>query len=106
MMPSLPASLYLARKSSAPEKATWVMYFWTSSPVMPMPLSSMLRVRASLSVRTTMRGASSLGACPREASFWYLEMASAALEIISLKKISLSEYSHFLMTGMIFWEWI
>ena len=31
--------LYLPKKSSAPEKAIWAMYFSTSSAVIPMPVS-------------------------------------------------------------------
>ncbi len=95
--------VYFVMKSVAPEKATWAMYFTTSSSVMPMPLSMKVSVPASLSTTTSMRsGASSRVAWPVLASQRSFLMASQALEIISRTNMSLSEYSHCLMTGMMF----
>ena len=108
MMPLSPSSgLYFFKNSSAPENATCAMYFLTSSAVMPMPLSVKVSVPFSASATTSMRqGASpSSGArlaSPIEIRRFILLTASQPLETSSRTNISLSEYSHFLMTGMIF----
>ena len=99
----LSSDVYLVMKSVAPEKATCAMYLTISSSVMPMPLSVKVSVPASLSITTSMRsGASSASAWPLDASQRYFFTASQALDTISRTNISLSEYSHCLMTGMIF----
>ena len=106
MMPApspLLSSVYLVMKSVAPEKATWAMYLTISSSDMPMPLSMKVSVPFSLSVITSMRsGASSPWAWPLLTSQRYLRMASQPLATSSRMKMSLSEYSHCLMTGMMF----
>ncbi|MNF02735.1 hypothetical protein D3C80_2019300 [compost metagenome] len=70
----------------------WAM---TSSRLMPMPLSSMVTVRASLSKLTrifrSLPPSSSAGVA--SASKRSLSTASEALEISSRRKISLFEYS-------------
>ena len=85
--------------SLAPEKATWLMYFLTSSAVMPMPVSEMVLVFCSLSTATFTFISSSLSGC----SMRNLVIASQALLTASRRNISLSEYSQRLMTGIIFW---
>jgi hypothetical protein len=62
---------------------------------MPMPLSVMVSVFASLSklTRTSRLGASSYSALSLSASKRSLSQASDALEISSRRKISLLEYS-------------
>jgi hypothetical protein len=46
------ASLNFSRNSVAPENATWLMYFFISSAVIPMPLSDTVIVFAVLSTAT------------------------------------------------------
>ena len=84
--------------SAAPEKATWLMYFRTSSAVMPMPVSEIRIVFFSLSTDTVTAISSSLSGW----SMRNLVIASHALDTASRRKISLSEYSQRLITGIIF----
>src|SRR5690606_31723245 len=67
----------------------------TSSRDMPMPVSRMVMVRASLSQLTSMRSSASPDSRPGLAidSKRSLSQASEALEISSRRKISLCEYS-------------
>ena len=106
--PSPILSLYFCIKSSAPEKATCVIYFFTSSSVIPIPLSLKVNVPSSLFTETTTLNFSSSipSASPRDTSLLYLLTASHPLLISSLMKISLSEYNHFLIIGNIFSVWI
>ena len=84
--------------SAAPENATWLIYRRTSSSVMPIPVSEIRMVFFSLSTDTVTVMGSSLSGC----SIRNLVIASHAFDTVSRRKISLSEYSHFLITGMIF----
>ena len=99
-------SLYLFTNSSAPEKATWLMYFLISSKSIPIPLSLKVRVLFSLSTLTITLWSSLRLASPILASLLCLAMASQPLLTNSLTNISLSEYNHFLIIGKIFSEWI
>ena len=74
------------------------MYFRTSSSVMPMPVSEIRMIFFSLSTVTVAAICSSLSGC----SIRNLVIASQALLTASRRKISLSEYSHRLITGIIF----
>src|SRR3990167_7242657 len=94
--------LYFSTNSSAAEKAIWAMYFSTSSAVIPIPLSEIVSVLASLS--TVIETFNSEGS--KDFKIFILFKASHAFDASSLKKISLSEYNHFLMIGKIFSEWI
>ena len=102
--PSFSLFAYFCTKSVAPEKATWAMYFTTSSPVMPRPLSMNWIVPFFGLVITSTRysGFSSTCASPLFASRFSLLIASQPLDTSSRTKMSLSEYSHCLMTGMMF----
>ena len=104
MMPSAAPSLsYFSMNSIAPDSAIEPMYFFTSSASMPMPLSRTVMVRAFLLTETSMRPAVSMSlTSPSEIRRCSLTIASEALETISRRKISLSEYSQRLMTGKIF----
>ena len=96
-------SLYCARKSVAPENAIWLIYSSTSSAVMPSPLSMNFRVFSSGFTRTCTCGLYFSGSVysPIISSFFSLVIASHPLEISSRKKISWSEYNHFLIIGKI-----
>ena len=94
---------YFSIKSFAPEKAIWLMYFTISSSVIPIPLSLIVIVPASLSRTTSIfHSVLSISASPTEISFLSLLIASLAFDTISLIKMSFSEYSHFLIIGNIF----
>ena len=67
-------SLYLLKKSSAPEKATWFIYLSTSSAVIPIPLSSNFIVLFFLLTDTVILYFSSSDCLtsPRETNLLYL----------------------------------
>src|SRR5690606_20703709 len=84
-----------SRKRRVPELAMLPMLATTSSRDMPMPLSAMVMVRASLSQLTSMCSSASPASRSGLAidSKRSLSQASEALEISSRRKISLCEYS-------------
>ena len=96
-------SLYLFTNSSAPENAIWLIYFSTSSPVIPIPLSLMVIVFLSLSsITSTLSFDKSVLNSPTDLSVFNFCVASTALETSSLKNISLSEYKNCFIIGKIF----
>ena len=77
-------------------------YLVSSSSVIPMPLSSTLSVPASASRVTVILYCSSADSLtPRDSRRRSLVTASVALDTISLRNISFSEYSHFFIMGNI-----
>ena len=79
-------------KSVTPLKAIWLMYFSTSSAVMPMPRSLTVRVFFLGSSFTSMeRSPSSPLNSPRVLSVFSFCVASTALLMSSRRKISWSE---------------
>mmetsp|Transcript_129846 Transcript_129846/g.315409 ORF Transcript_129846/g.315409 Transcript_129846/m.315409 type:complete len:211 (+) Transcript_129846:1774-2406(+) len=89
-------------KLAVPERAMRPRFSMSSSLDMPTPLSSMVRVRLSLSVlmRSFMgSGGASLSVRARKR---FLSHASAALETSSRKNTSLFEYREFTMMSMTF----
>ena len=100
---SLAESLYFSRNSSAPEKAIWLMYFSTSSAVIPNPWSIRCIFLPSLSILTSMIGLPySTLASPILAKCFNFKVASVALDTNSRKKISWSLYKNFLISGKMF----
>jgi len=92
--------------SSALEKAIWLMYFSTSSAVIPTPRSVIERIFLSLFTFTWMVRSPSLPLnLPSDARVFSFCEASTALEINSRRKISCSEYKNFFMMGKIFSVW-
>ena len=99
----LALSLYFSRKSFTPEKAIWLIYLSISSSVIPMPRSLMVSVPSfSFRFTLTVRSPSSPLKSPLSASVFIFCVASTALETISRRKISWSEYKNFLITGKMF----
>ncbi len=90
---SLALSLYFARKSVAPENAIWLMYSFTSSAVIPIPLSMTVSVFSSGLLRTMIFHSlsSAISASPIRASFFSFVIASQPFETSSLRKMSWSE---------------
>ena len=96
-------SLYCSRNFVAPENAICVMYSSTSSAVIPIPLSVIFSVFFSGSAITRIWALypSGIWYSPITSSFFSLVIASQPLDTSSLKKMSWSEYSHFLIIGKI-----
>ena len=95
--------LNFSTNSVAPEKAIWFIYLSTSSLVMPIPLSRMVRVFFFLSTSIfIVRSPSSPLNSPADARVLSLFVASTALLTISRRNISFSEYKNFLITGKMF----
>ena len=104
-MRSAPSILpsYSFTNSSAPEKATWLMYLSISSAVIPIPRSIMLSVFAFLSTLMWMvKSPNSPLASPRLVNVLSFCVASTALETSSRRKISWSLYKNFLIIGKMF----
>ena len=82
-------SLYFSRNSSAPEKATSLMYFLTSSDVMPTPLSIIWSVFSFLfTLISNPKFPISPFTSPILLIWLSFVNASVAFETSSLKKIS------------------
>ena len=85
-------SLYFSKNSSAPEKATSLMYLLTSSAVIPIPLSLIVMVFFLASKMTlTFKSFTSCLTSPAAAKVINFCEASTALDTNSLKNISVSE---------------
>ena len=86
---SFSPSLYLFKNSSAPENATSLIYFFTSSLVIPIPLSITCRVFLELSILISIcLSPKSPFISPILLKWLSFVVASVALEISSLKNIS------------------
>ena len=85
------ASLYLVTNSSAPLKATWLIYLSTSSDDIPIPLSIMVNVFSLASkITSTLRLPISPFTSPFELNVFNFWEASTALLTNSRKNISWS----------------